>query len=87
MNANIEIYIDRIVLDGFDHLNKAELHAVVQEHLTTMISKQGLPNGIMNGGYHRKLNGGEMKLDSQAKIGGMGNDIASGIFNGISSVE
>ncbi len=87
MDNNIEIYIDRIVLEGFDHLNRRELNAVVQQHLTSMISEQGLPDGLMNSGYHRKLNGGEMNLDSQPKIGQVGSDIAGGIFNGINSVS
>ena len=86
-NSNIEIYIDRIVLDGFDHLNKAELNAAVQEHLMTMISNGGLPNGLMNSGYHRKLNGGEMKLNNQSKTSQIGGDIASGIFKGINNAE
>jgi len=84
---NIEIYIERIVLDGFDYLNKADLNAAVQEHLSTMISNGGLPDGLMNSGYHRKLNGGEMKLNNQPKTGQVGSDIASGIFSGINSVE
>lgn len=86
MPQNIEIYIDRIVLEGFDHLNKAELSAAVQEHLTTMISEQGLPNGLLNHAYHRKLNGGEMNLPNRPKTGQVGSDIATGIINGINAV-
>ena len=87
MDKNIEIYIDRIVLDGFDHLNKAELHAAVQEHLMTMITEQGLQDGLMNSTYYGKLNGGEISLHSQPKTGQVGSDIESGIFIGINSVE
>ena len=85
MSKNIEIYIDRSVLEGFDHLNRAELNAVVQEHLTTMISEQGLPDGLLNSGYHKKLNGGEMNLSSQPKTGQVGSDVARGIYKGINS--
>ncbi len=84
---NIEIYIDRIVLEGFDHLNKEELTFVVQERLVTMISEQGISSGLTNTPYHRKLNGGEMKLIDHVSTGKVGGDIAGGIFNGINSVE
>ena len=87
MDKNIEIYIDRIVLEGYDHLNKAELSMAVQEQLGSAISEQGLPNGLMNRGYHRKLNGGQMNLETRPKTQQLGSDIASGIFNGINSVE
>ena len=87
MNKNIEIYIDRIVLDGFGHLNRAELNAAVQEHLMATISEQGLSDGMMNNGYHRKLNGGEMNLGQRPDTGQVGSDIANGIFNGIHSTE
>jgi len=87
MSKNIEIHIDRIVLDGFDHLNKTDLNAVMQEHLTTMISEQGLPNDLLKRAYHRKLNGGEMKLGHRPETGQVGIDIAGGIFNGMNSKE
>lgn len=87
MDNNLEIYIDRIVLDGFSHLNKAELNAVVQEQLSSAISEQGLSNGLMNRSYHRKLNGGQMNLESRPKTKQLGSDIAGGIYKGIQSVE
>ncbi len=87
MDKNIEIYIDRIVLEGLEHLNKAELNAVIQERLTTLIAEQGLSGGLVDVSYHRKLNGGEMNLSSLGKNVQVGNGIAGGIFNGINSVE
>ncbi len=87
MPKQIEIYIDRIVLEGYDHLNKAELSIAVQEQLRSAISEQGLPNGLMNRSYHRKLNGGQMNLETRPKTQQLGSDIASGIYKGIQSVE
>lgn len=87
LDKNIEIYIDRIVLDGFDHMNRGELNTIVQEHLKTLIAEQGLTNGLMNSPYHRKLNGGEMKIGNKPQVGQLGGKIASGIYNSINSNE
>ena len=84
---NIEIYIDRIVLEGYEHLNKRELNAAIQEQLMAMLSERGLPDSLMNNGYHRKLDGGEMDWANRPKTGQVGTDIANGIYRGINSME
>ena len=87
MSKNIEIHIDRIVLEGPGPLNKEDLHIAIQEHLSSLIAEQGLSNSLLDRGYHRKLNGGEMNWSPQPKPISLGNAIANGIFNGIQSTE
>ncbi len=87
MSKNIEIHIDRIVLDGFDDINKAHLNMAVQEHLSAMIYTQGLPTRLTHIGYHKKLTGGQIQLPRSLKTDQTGNAIATGILDGIKSTS
>ncbi|WP_158860381.1 hypothetical protein [Lunatibacter salilacus] len=87
MPQEIEIYIDRIVLEGLDHLNTRELNHAIQQHLTTLLSEQGLSHGFINMGQVNKLNGGQIYLASNSTTGQVGESIAGGIHQGIKTIE
>ena len=87
MTDEIEIYIDRIVLEGFDHLNKVELNEVIREHLSALVIEKGINSELLNSNYHRKLNAGEINLPNNPEPGQIGNDIAKSIFSGINTVK
>lgn len=87
MPQDIEIYIDRIVLEGFDHLNTRELNQAIQQHLTTMLTEQGLPQGVVGMSEVNRLNGGQIHLATNPTTGNIGKSIAGGIYQGIKPGE
>jgi hypothetical protein len=87
MPQDIEIYIDRIVLEGFDHLNARELNLAIQQHLTALMTEQGLPQGVTGIGEINKLNGGQIRLAPNPTSGNIGKSIAGGIYQGIKTNE
>lgn len=86
MPPDIEIYIDRIVLEGFDHLNARELKLAIQQHLTALLAEQGLPQGVTGRVEVNSLNGGQINLASNPTAGNIGKSIAGGIYQGIKTV-
>lgn len=87
MPQDIEIYIDRIVLEGFEHLNARQLNQTIQQHLTDLLIEQGLPQGLTGLGKVNKLNGGQIYLTSNPNPGQIGKSIANGIYQGINMNE
>jgi hypothetical protein len=87
MPQDIEIYIDRIVLEGFGHLNVRKLNQAIQQHLNTILSEQGLPHGFSGLGEVNKLNGGQIYMASNPTTGNIGKSIAGGIYQGIKTTE
>jgi len=86
MPQEIEIYIDKIVLDGFDRMNVADLQLAIQEHLVALVATQGLPDGLGGQSNYDRLNGGQINLDTNQKAGQVGSGIAGGIYQGIKSI-
>jgi len=87
MAQNIEIYIERIVLEGFDHLNRSVLNQAIQQHLTAVLTEQGLPERLTGMREVNKLNGGHIHLPSIPTTGNIGKSIAGGIYQGIKTTE
>jgi len=87
MHPRIEIHIDRIVLEGFDHFNTKELHTVIQHYLTQWVQKNGIPNEVTSQMYHRKMDGGHFQLSSKTDTSMLGAKIAHGIINGINTAQ
>ncbi|HSI77829.1 MAG TPA: hypothetical protein VK957_18160 [Lunatimonas sp.] len=87
MAQDIEIYIERIVLEGFDHLNRNELNQAIQHHLTAMLTEQGLPLTVTGIYEVSKLNGGHIHLPSNPTTGNIGKSIAGGIYQGLKTTE
>ena len=87
MPQDIEIYIDRIVLEGFDQLNARELNQAIQQNLTALLTEQGLPQGVAGMGEVNRLNGGQIHLASNPTTGNIGKSIAGGIYQGIKTTE
>lgn len=86
MPKEIEIYIDKIVLDGFDGMNTKDLKMVIQEHLTALITEQGLPDGLSGQSDYGRLYGGQIDMSPNPKTEGIGSGIAGGIYQGIKSI-
>jgi hypothetical protein len=86
MAQDIEIYIEKIVLDGFDGMNVKYLKNAIQEHLTSLFLEQGFPDGLSKSTDHGKLNGGQIDMGANPKTDGLGSEIAGGIYRGIKSI-
>lgn len=86
MAQDIRIYIEKVVLDGFEGTNVKDLKKVIQEHLTALITEQGLPDGLSGQSYYGRLYGGQIEINTNPKTEGIGPGIAGGIYHGIKSI-
>lgn len=82
MAQQIDIYIDQIILHGFDRLNAAALKATVQEHLISLIAEKGLPDAFVNQQDISRLDGGAFQIRRPLGAKRIGTEIAQSIYHG-----
>ncbi len=83
MPATIEIVIDRIVLHGYDQLDRSHLRAVIQEQLTRMLTEQGLSHTFLQQTEYETLTSESLSNKKGQSAGVIGREIASGIFRSL----
>ena len=83
MKPNIELHIDRLVMEGFSR-NEAQLIGnVFQKELTRLISEGSLHSIYGDMGYSKRFNSPpiEMKMNNSSQK--FGAQLASNIYSGI----
>ncbi len=83
---DIEIYIDKIILDGFETMNRVQLSTAIQEKLTMLITEQGFANFLPQAAEIAKLSGGPIQIGNSQKPSSIGPQIAKGIYQGVKSI-
>jgi len=73
------------VLQGFNHLDRAELGVRVQEALSQLFADQGLPAALNQGGQVNALDGGTFTVQPDAGAGDIAGQIAQAIYRGFES--
>ena len=83
--ARIDLHIEELVLQGFNHLDQAELGVRVQEALSQLFADQGLPAALNQGGQVNALDGGTFTVQPDAGAGDIAGQIAQAIYRGFGS--
>ena len=98
MKSVIELHIEEIVLHGFPslgHRQRSQIREVLQQQLTELLARDGLPPSFMQGGTLQRLDGGtfqsaagacspgkmDMSYNAPADIGV---NIAGNVYRGLS---
>jgi hypothetical protein len=83
--VNIELHIERIVLDGLQVASseRAHLQAAVQAELTRLLAAGGLRSELLSGGAMRSLGAGEVQVTNNMSALQLGNRIAQAVHGGV----
>jgi hypothetical protein len=79
---NVELHIDELVLHGFAAADRARIGAAVEQELTRLIARQGLPAGLGSGATAH-LDGGSFTVAPTASPDGIGAQVALSVLGGI----
>ncbi len=82
MKQNIDLYIEELVLHGFDHVNRHLIGAAVQGELTRLLTEQGLPSSLSHSGDHARLKGGTFNMTPNSKVEAIGAGVARSVYTG-----
>jgi len=82
---NIELHIERLVLDGLqvEARDRAHLQAAVEAELTRLLTTGGLRSELLAGGALRSLGAGEIQATHGSTALHLGNQIAQAVHSGI----
>ena len=82
---NIELHIERIVLDGLQVAprDRTQLQAAVQTELARLLAAGGLRSELLSGGAMRSLGAGEIHVTNNMSPLHLGNRIAQAVHGGV----
>lgn len=82
---NIELHIERLILDGLtvEPGQRAEVQAAVEAELTRLLATGELNPELLSGGAVRSLGAGEIQVTNQTSAAQLGNHIAQAVHSGI----
>jgi hypothetical protein len=80
---NIDLHINRLVLHGFDHIDRAQLGAAVEAELGRLFAEQGAASSLHQQAYTSRLDGGSFILAPDAGAEAIGRHIAQAVYGGL----
>jgi len=82
---NIELHIERIVLDGLPVAprDRAHLQAAIETELSRLLAAGGLRSELLSGGAMRSLGAGEIQVTNNMSPLHLGNRIAQAVHGGV----
>ncbi|HBB87631.1 MAG TPA: hypothetical protein DC047_08465 [Blastocatellia bacterium] len=82
---NIELHIERMVLDGLQVAprDRAHLQAAVENELARLLAAGGLRSELLSGGAMRSLGAGEIQVTNNMSPLRLGNRIAQAVHGGV----
>lgn len=79
---NIELHIDQLILHGFSRRDAFYIKQSLQQELSRMIQKDGLPTHFQNEAHTRRMDAGEFRIQASAKPEVIGRQIAGQVYGG-----
>lgn len=83
MKPNVHLHIDRLVLDGFEHLDRTDLGIAVEAELTRLFGEQGASQTLMHDARVPRLDGGQFNVAQDAGSEAVGTQVAQSIYGGL----
>ncbi|MEM6398648.1 MAG: hypothetical protein AAF757_00225 [Cyanobacteria bacterium P01_D01_bin.116] len=80
---NLELYIEKLVLDGVAVGSRRRITKVVEQELTRLLTEQGVPNGLQQGAQIPHVDGGVFQVAENAKPEVIGVQVAQSIYGGL----
>lgn len=85
MNGNINIYIERLILDGISvpHAQRPLLQAAVEAELARLLAVDGLSSPLQADSVLPRISAGDIQLNSDNNPTQLGQQIAQAVYRGI----
>lgn len=80
---NLNLHIDRLVLDGLGPLDTDAVRAAAQAELARLLTEAGVPPGLAHGHHQPRVDGGSFRLGEGAE--GVGQQIARRVHTSLSN--
>ena len=80
---NVDLHIERLVLDGFAGLDRAALGAAVEAELTRLVAAHGVSPGLAGGGHTPHVDGGRISSGPGASAAALGVQVAQAVYRGL----
>jgi hypothetical protein len=81
--VNINVHIERLLLDGVVVKNQARFCSAVRDELASRLSEHGLAPAFRQGGAHPFVSAGNISWDGSGGEAQLGNQIARAIHSSI----
>lgn len=81
--ANIALHIDELILHGFAPGDRYRIGEAVERELTRLLSEQGVPDPMIKGGEHERLDGGMFSAGPTGKPETIGVQVAQAVHGAI----
>jgi hypothetical protein len=85
--ANIELYIEELVLHGFSAGDRYRIAEAVQGELTRLFAEQGLPPTLVQSGDIRQIDAGGFEIAAGSAGNVVGGQIADRVHSGLSGEQ
>lgn len=79
----IEINIEKLVLEGFEHADRHQIGEAVEQELIRLFTEQGIPPGLEKGGNIASLGGETIEIAPGSKAPNIGIDISKSVYGGL----
>lgn len=87
MNANtkhnIELHIEKLVLDGFPAVDQHRIAAAVEKELSRLLGTGEIPEGLKRNDLMEKVDGGTLEIGPGNSAESTGIGIARSIYGGL----
>ena len=82
IKPTIEININELVLHGFSPADKFRIGQAVEQHVSLLSNKEGVPSSLQNNDEVHLMNAGDFRMAPNDSAGSIGNQIAGTIYTG-----
>jgi hypothetical protein len=81
---NIELHIEKLMLDGFSPSDRHRIGEAVELELTRLFTEQGISHSMSKGGEFTHLDGGQFNVAPNSKAGVIGSQVAQSVYKNMS---
>ena len=78
--ANVELYIEELVLDGFAPADRYRIGAALEHELTQLFSQGGVPPALTQSVEMERLDGGAFQVAPAARAETIGAQVAQTVY-------
>lgn len=81
----IEVHIDELILRNIPYAQRHHIAAAIEQELTRLLTEQGVPPSLAQGGYIPQFNVDHIQVAADAKAGVIGSQVAQTLYGNLSN--
>ena len=87
VNPTIELYIDKLVLHGFQPHQRHDIVAAIEAELTRLFSEGGIAHGLQSERNIPVMNAANFSMNKNSKGKTIGNKIAGSVYKSLGNAK